>query len=98
MKILEITDKNSAWANVSNIDFASIRATFIMIKEAWPVIVNSRSTTLIQVHKQNLINYVGLITEIMDKLDRFPDTADSDLASIKLELSSIKNYASKLIQ
>jgi hypothetical protein len=97
MKITEITDKNSSWANLSNIDFASIYSTYNTIKESWPIIIGSKSPTLIQVHKNNLTSYLNLLTNIIDKLDYFPDTEDSDLLRIKTDLVSIKTYIDNLL-
>jgi hypothetical protein len=98
MKINEITDKNASWANLSNIDIADIYNSYKVIKEAWPKIVSSRSPTLIQVHKQNLIKFMELLFDIEVKLVLFPEINDPDLLQIKNDITKIKQEINILIQ
>lgn len=98
MIITEITDKNSEWANLSNIDFDTIYNSFELLKETWPKILASKSPALIEVHKRNLTNFYALIEYIESKLINFPDTIESDLIRIKKDLIDIKIYIDSLLK
>ena len=97
MRISEITDKNSVWAGMSNINFDEIYKSFDTIKYAWPAILNTKSTTLINIHKTNLSLFLEQLKIIEIKLHRFPDSKDLDLIKIKNYISAMINFIDSII-
>lgn len=97
MKITEVTDKNAQWALLSDIDFSNIYSSYSTIKQAWPVIINSKSPSLIAVHKHNIATYLNLLTEINNKLANFPDKTDPDLTQIKSDINKMIEYINQIL-
>lgn len=98
MRISEITDSNKMWATIKDIDLWYAINSFDIIIQTWPLILRSRSPTLIAVHKQNLQEYLNLVNTLTDDINNFPDQSDSDLIEIHKKLLAIADAISKMIQ
>ena len=97
MKINEITDKNLAWAQLFGIDIPAIYKTYSTIVDSWPAILRSRSPALIQTHKQNLLNYLTILDNILAQLNSFPDQQDPDIQKLLVDLPQMQAHIQKLM-
>ena len=98
MKISEITDENSTWAVLTNSDFNNIIESFELILKSWPVVLGSRSPTLINHHKKNLALFLDAVKSELQNLASFPDQKDPDLKRIQGKLNIIQNHVEELIR
>ena len=97
MKIKEITDKNAAWAQLFGIDIPAIYKTYYTIIDSWPAILRSQSPALIQTHKQNLLNYLTILDNILAQLNNFLDQQDPDIQKLLVDLPHMQADLRKLL-
>jgi hypothetical protein len=98
MKINEITDENKTWAVLKDFNFDEIVQSFEIVDKVWPIILNSKSSSLIEYHKRHLMDFINQIELELQELKNFPDQEDPDLLTIQETLVKIGQSLTNLIE